>query len=84
MPIAEFDHVAEFPRGVDMQKREGRFAGVKGFKRQVEHDGGVFAYRIEHYGIVEFGDNFADYVDALRLKLFEVSEVVIVHSKEPR
>jgi hypothetical protein len=50
----------------------------------VEHDGGVFAYRIEHYGIVEFGDNFADYVDALRLKLFEVSEVVIVHSKEPR
>ncbi len=58
-PIAKFVHGAEFPRGVDMQQREGWAAGMECFARQVQHHSGILAHRVKHHGLFGLGDHFA-------------------------
>ena len=72
MTVSKLNHLAEFPSRVDMKKREGRFSGVKGFEGKMQHYSRIFAHRVEHHRIVEFGDHLADNMNALSFELFEM------------
>ena len=72
--VAEGNHFAEFPGGVDVQEREGDAAGMEGLLGEADHDGGVFADGVEHDGVGKFCGDFADDVDGLGFKLLEVGE----------
>ena len=71
--IAKLDHLAELPGGVDVEQRKWRLARIEGFQRQMQHDRGIFADRIEHHRIAELGRDLAHDVDALGLELAEIS-----------
>jgi hypothetical protein len=70
--VAKRDHLAEFPRRVDMQQRKRRLGGEERLHRQVQHHAGILADRIEHHRIAEFGDDFAQDGDRLGLKPAEM------------
>ena len=46
--VAERDHLAELPGGVDMQQREGDAARIKRLQRQMQQHRRILADRIEH------------------------------------
>ena len=66
--IAEPDHFPELPGGVHVQQRKRRIAGRKRLQRQVKHDCGVLADRVQHHGPVELRGHFPNDVYALGLK----------------
>ena len=70
--VAEGDHIPEFPGGVYMEKRKGRLLRPEGLQGQVQHDGAVFAYGIEHDRLFAFRRDFAQDVDRLRLQLVQM------------
>ena len=72
--VAELDHFAEFPGGIDVHQRKGWLAGVKGFAGQVQHHGRILAYRIEHHRALKFGSDFTDDVDTFSFELLEVCQ----------
>ena len=72
--VAEGDHVAELPRRVDVQHREGRPLGKERLARQVQEDGGVLADRIEQHRLAELRRRLAEDVDALGLEQIEVGD----------
>ena len=72
--IAKRNHLFELVAGVDVQQREGNFAGEEGLLGEPQHDGGVFADRIEHDRIFELGGDLAQDVDALGLQQLQVAE----------
>jgi hypothetical protein len=51
--IAEFDHLAEFPCRIDMEKWKRRFGRIECLHRQSKHDRRILADRIEHYRLGE-------------------------------
>src|SRR3984885_4347094 len=53
--VAERDHLAKLPGGVDMQQRKRRLAGMESLHRQMQQYRGVLADRIEHDGLAELG-----------------------------
>jgi hypothetical protein len=55
-----------------MEEREGGLARIKRLEGKVQHDRGVFAYRIQHHGVVEFGYDFTDDMNALCFELFQM------------
>ena len=77
--LAERDHLLELPGCVDVHQREGRLGRIKCLLGQPDHDGRVFADRVEHDRVVELGRNFADDVDALGFELLEVGQIVGSH-----
>ena len=72
--VAERDHVAELPGGIDVQQRERRLAGREGLQGQVQHHAAVLADRIEHHRPFELGGDLADDVDALGLEGLELGQ----------
>jgi hypothetical protein len=72
MAVSKLNHLAEFPSRVDVKKWEGRISGIKGFEGKMQHDSGIFADRVEHHRIVEFGDYLADNMNALGFELFQM------------
>ena len=71
--VSERDHFTELPRGVHVQKRKGGKGREKGLAGKVQHDCRVLADGIEHHRVAEFGDHFADDMDAFGFKLLQVS-----------
>lgn len=65
--VAEGDHLAKLPRGVDMKHGEGRFGGKEGLRRKVQQDRTVFANGIHHDGAFESRRDLAQDMDALSL-----------------
>lgn len=47
--IAECDHLAELPGGVDMEDRKRNTTGMEGFSAQVQENTGVLADRIHQH-----------------------------------
>ena len=74
-PVAELDHLAEFPGGVDVQQGKRRRGRVKGLAGQVQHDRRILADGVEHHRVVEFGHHFADDVDAFGFQLLQVGQI---------
>ena len=66
--VAKRDHLAEFVGGVDVQKRKRNLAGVEGLLRQADHDGGVFADRIQHDRTLKLGYHLTHDVDGFGLQ----------------
>jgi hypothetical protein len=73
-PLAHEVHVAKLPRGVDVQKREGRHRRVERLARQVQHDRAVLADGVEHHRLFGLGDDFAKDVNAFGLESLEMGE----------
>ena len=72
--IPHFVHGSKFPRGVDMEEREGRRSGMKCLAGQVKHHRAVFADRIQHDRPFALGDGLAHDVNALGLENLEMGE----------
>ena len=70
MAITKFDHLFEFPGGVNVQQRKRGLAWIESLKCEVQHDGGIFSHRVEHDGIIEFRHDLSNNVNALCLELF--------------
>ena len=74
--VAEFEHLAEFVAGVDVEERERDGRRVEGLLRKAQHDGGVFADGVEHHRVLKLGDDLAEDVDALGLEQLDVTQAV--------
>lgn len=72
-PVAKLDHFSEFPGGVDVEERERRLAGIKCLHRQMQHDGGVLAHRIEHDRFRKGRGDLSEYVDRLGFQALQMS-----------
>jgi hypothetical protein len=70
--VAKPDHVAKFPGGIDMEQGKRQRRGMEGLDRQMQHDTGVFADRVQHDRVFELGDHLAHDFDCFGLDLFEV------------
>lgn len=77
--ITKQNHLTEFPGGIHMEKREGRFQLVERLERQVQHDGGIFAGGVVHQRLFGLCDSFAN--DAYRF-LFQGGEVCMIQAVE--
>ena len=77
--LAELDHLAELPGGVDMHDLEGNRCGRERLAREVQEDRGVLADRIEQDGPTEGTGDLAIDVDSLGLKGIE--DVVFRHRR---
>jgi len=72
LAVAEGDHLAELPGGIDMQEREWRLPGIERLHGEMHHDRRVLADRIEHHWVVELRHHLAHDLDAFRLELAEI------------
>src|SRR5207253_9224363 len=70
--VAKLVHVAELPRGVDVEQWEGRLGWMEGLQSQMEHDGAVLADGIEHHRFVSLGEDLPHDVDGLGLQVRKV------------
>ncbi|GAB2586956.1 hypothetical protein GCM10027066_30400 [Dyella jejuensis] len=66
--IAKRNHLAKFPGGVDVQKRDRRGCGVKRLAQQMQQDGGILADGIQHDRSLEAGYHFSEDMDAFGFK----------------
>ena len=66
--VAEADHLPEFPGRIDVHQRKRRARGIERLHRQMQHDGGILADRIQHHRIAEFGRNLAHDVERFSLQ----------------
>ena len=82
--VAERDHVAELPRGVDVKKREWRPGREERLERQVQHHRAVLADRVEHDGPLALGDDLAHDVDALRFEPLKMCELGVCGHRHQR
>ena len=60
-----------------MQETEWQLAGIESLQCQVQHYGRILTHGEEHHRIFKFSGYFANNMDAFRLKLLEVGELVI-------
>ena len=72
--VAERDHLAKFPGGVDMKKRKRRLGGIERLNGQPKHDRRILAYRIKHHRFCETGGHLTENVDCFRFKPIEVCQ----------
>ena len=70
--VAERDHLAKLPGGVDVQQRERQPARVERLDGEVQHDARVFSDRVEHHRIAKLGRDLTHDLDRFRLQPFEV------------
>ena len=73
--IAEGDHLAELPAGVDVQQRDRRRRRCERLQQQVQQHRAVLADRVQHHRVAELGRDLAQDVDALGFEAVEVAQV---------
>jgi hypothetical protein len=94
LAIAHGVHVAEFPRGVDVQQRERGRCRVKRLDRKVQHHRTVLADRIQHDGPFALSHHLTHDVDALSFQSLQMrqrrheavshlSRLLYVHTRHP-
>jgi hypothetical protein len=74
--VAEGDHFAELPAGVDVQQRDRRPCRVEGLEQQVQQHRTVLADRVQHHRVAELGGDLAQDVDALRFELAQMRQAL--------
>ena len=57
--VAERDHLAELPLGVDVQHRERHFRRIEGLAREVQQDARILADRVHQHRVAELGGDLA-------------------------
>ena len=70
-PVAELDHLAELPGGVDVQDRERHLARRERLDGEVQQDRGVLADAVEHHRAPERAGGLPEDVDRLGLERVE-------------
>jgi hypothetical protein len=76
--VAVGNHLAEFPRRIDVEQRKGQSRWREGLLGKPQHDGTVFADRIKHHRVLELGDRFAQDVNALGLESPQMGQPTLV------
>ncbi len=66
--VAERDHLAEFPGGVDVQQREGRLRRIERLQREVQQNARILADRVHQHRVAKLGRDLAQDRDRLRLQ----------------
>jgi hypothetical protein len=77
--VAERDHLAKFPRRIDMQQREGERGGIKCLHGEMQQYARILADRIEHHRFFELGDGLAHDRDRFRLELHKMRRHCLGH-----
>ena len=72
--VTERDHLPELPGGVDMQQRKWRLGGIERLHRQMQHDRGILADRIEHDRLLELSYHLSHDEDAFGLQMLQMAE----------
>ena len=72
--VTQLVHGAEFPRGIYVQQGKRRRRRIKGLLRQVQHDRGILAHRIQHDGLFGFRHHLAHDVDAFGFKPLQMGQ----------
>src|SRR5260370_11040129 len=72
--VPEFQHFPEIPPRCDLQQRKRRLRGRKGLARQMQHHRAILADRIQQDRLFTLRDDFAKYVNALRLEPLQIVE----------
>ena len=75
--VAEGDHLAELPAGVDVQQRDRRARRMERLQQQVQQHRTVLADGIQHHRVAELGRDLAQDVDAFGFEPIEVGQSVI-------
>jgi len=70
--VAHRVHVAELPRRIDMQKREGQGRRKEGLASQMKHHRAILAHGIEHDRPRRLGHGLAQDMNALGLEPVEM------------
>src|SRR5262249_10614759 len=77
--VAEFDHLAKLPSGIDVQQRKRRLRRIKGLHRQAQQHRRILADRIEEDRRPALGNRLAQDVNGLLLQPLEMMR--LAHSK---
>ena len=67
--IAERDHFAKLPAGIDMQQRKGNRPWVKRLLRQTQHNGRILADGVKHHRPRRRRRHLAEDFDRLGFKI---------------
>jgi hypothetical protein len=71
--VAKGDHLAELPSGIDMEQRKRQRAGKERFAGQMQQHARIFADRIEHDRVAEFGYDLAHNTDRFGFEALQMS-----------
>lgn len=66
--VAKRDHFFELPGGVDVHQREGQRVRRKGFARQMQQHGAVFADGVQQHRLIKLRHYFSHYMDSFGFK----------------
>ena len=77
--LAQFVHRLEFPERVDVQQGKRQRGRIERLERDVQHRGAVLADRIQHHGLVAFGDHLAHDLDAFGFQTLQVRKPLRIH-----
>jgi hypothetical protein len=72
--VAELDHLAELPPGIDVEDRKRDAAGKERLAGQMQQNGRILADRVHHHRPLEARRDFAEDFDTLGLEGLEVAE----------
>lgn len=70
--VAKGQQRLELPRGVDMQQRERRFAGIERARSDMRHPRAVLARREQHHRITPLCHRFAQDIDRLEFEAIQM------------
>ncbi|CUW43190.1 hypothetical protein B3286c1_0490 [Brucella vulpis] len=73
--IAEFNHLTKFPCRIHMEKGKRQRGGIERLHRQMQHDGGILADRIEHHRIGECRRHLTENMDGFCFKALQMRQV---------
>jgi hypothetical protein len=71
--VAKVNHFAKFITRIDMQQREWNLPGIEGLLSKTKQDGRILSYGIKENRSLALRHNFAENMNALGLKLPEMS-----------
>ena len=72
--VAEADHLAEFPAGIDMQQRKRQSGRIKRLLRQMQQDSRILADRIQQHRLVAGGHHLAQDENRLGFQSLQMSQ----------
>ena len=74
-PVAECDHVARLPAGIDVEQRKRRLLRPERLARQVQENRRVLADRVEQHGFAELRRRLPENVNALGFKEIQMGRL---------
>jgi hypothetical protein len=73
--LAKFNHLTEFPGGVNVKEREGRFRRIERLHRQMQHHRRIFADGIQHHRLGEVRGYLSEDMNGLGFKALKMRKI---------